>query len=196
MDYTDYSSGADYSSTDLTGAENALFGGLSAGMLIFVLALAVLSIIGMWKIFTKAGKPGWASLIPFYNSYVLLQIVGRPTWWILLFLAAFIPFIGWIPAVVAAIIVTNDLAKSFGKDVAWTLFLIFLSPIAYIMLGFGDAKYQGPSVKPAPAGGAPAAPVSSGSPTSPAAGAPASPAASPQSPSADDANKPNPPQVQ
>jgi hypothetical protein len=76
----------------------------------------------------------------------------------LLLLLAFIPFVGWIPALIVGVIVTHDLSKSFGKDIGWTVFMILLSPIAYLMLGFGDAKYQGPSALKA-AGGAGAAPT-------------------------------------
>lgn len=71
-------------------------------------AVIILFVISMWRIFTKAGKPGWAALIPFYNMYVMLQIVGRPAWWLILY---FIPFAN----IVAQIMVTIDLAKSFKK---------------------------------------------------------------------------------
>lgn len=103
------------------------------------LALLVLILASLWKVFSKAGKPGWAALIPFYNIYVLLQIVERPVWWIVLML---IPFVN----IVFAVIVTHDLSKSFGRGVGTTLLLIFLPYIGYPLLGFGDATYQGPSV--------------------------------------------------
>jgi len=101
------------------------------------LAVIVLLIIGEWKIFTKAGQPGWAVLIPFYNLYVFLQIVGRPTWWMLILL--FIPVVNLI----FLVIMTNDLSKSFGQGIGFTLGLIFLSPIFILLLGFGDYKYIG-----------------------------------------------------
>jgi hypothetical protein len=94
-------------------------------------------IVAMWKIFTKAGQPGWACLIPFYNIYVLCKIVGRPGWWLILML---IPFVN----VIIGIILCIDLAKSFGKGVGFGLGLIFLSFIFYPILGFGSAQYQGP----------------------------------------------------
>jgi hypothetical protein len=183
MDYTDYSSGADYSSTELTAAQEGLLGGLSAGMLVFLLVISILSIIGLWKIFTKAGKPGWASIIPIYNLYVLLQIVGRPTWWLLLFLAGVIPFVGLIPLLVASVIVSIDLAKSFGKDLVYGILLFLFQPIMFIVLGFGKDKYVGPSVKSAAAG------AGAGSSSA------SSPAAAPKSPAASDSDKPAPPQV-
>src|SRR6266567_5944750 len=71
------------------------------------LAAAILAIIGMWKVFEKARQPGWASLVPFYNFYILLKIVGRPGWWLVL---VFIPIVG----IVIAAIVAIDVAKSFG----------------------------------------------------------------------------------
>ncbi|MBS2209809.1 hypothetical protein KEM09_00230 [Carboxylicivirga mesophila] len=109
-----------------------LFGG------IIYMAVVVLLIASMWKIFEKAGKPGWACLIPIYNTIVLLEIVGKPWWWLLLML---IPVVN----IILLIWVTNLLAKSFGKDVGFTLGLIFLWFIFYPILGFGDAKYQGPA---------------------------------------------------
>ncbi len=75
-----------------------------------------------WIIFTKADHPGWASLIPFYNLYVVLKIVGRPGWWLILF---FIPFVN----IIVAIIVAIDMSKSFGHGGGFALGLIFLGPI-------------------------------------------------------------------
>lgn len=100
--------------------------------------VALIIIAGMWAIFGKAGKPGWAAIIPFYNIYVLLQIVGRPTWWIILF---FIPFINFI----VSILVYFDLAKSFGKGQAYGCGILILPFIFIPLLGFGDAQYEGPA---------------------------------------------------
>ncbi|MGB0385376.1 MAG: DUF5684 domain-containing protein [Ardenticatenaceae bacterium] len=109
-----------------------LFGGLIG------LAIGLFLLVAMWKIYTKAGQPGWAIIIPIYNIYVLLQIVGRPTWWILLM---FIPLVNFI----IAIMIYIDLAKSFGKSTLFGLGLIFLSFIFIPILGFGDAEYRGPA---------------------------------------------------
>ena len=117
---------------------DAAAAGAGIGFLIFMLAIVVFFIAVQWKIYTKAGKPGWACIIPIYNVIVLLEIVGRPIWWIILFL---IPFVGLI----FAIIVTIDLAKSFGKGVGYGLGLLFLGIIFYPMLAFGSATYQGPA---------------------------------------------------
>jgi len=100
--------------------------------------LIILVIAGMWTVYVKAGKPGWAAIIPFYNIWVLLEIVGRPGWWIILM---FIPFVN----IIVIIIVTIDLAKSFGKSVLYAIGLLLLPMIFYIHLGWSDAKYQGPA---------------------------------------------------
>ncbi|MFC2124579.1 DUF5684 domain-containing protein [Bacteroidota bacterium] len=106
--------------------------------LIIYLAFLILMIAALWKIFVKAGKPGWAAIIPIYNVIVLLEIVGKPLWWFLLFL---IPLVN----IVIAIIVIHGLSKSFGKGAGFTVGLIFLGIIFYPILGFGDAKYKGPN---------------------------------------------------
>lgn len=98
--------------------------------------LSVLIIAASWKMYAKAGKPGWGSLIPIYNVILLLEIVNRPMWWIALM---FVPFANFI----VAIILTVDLAKSFGKGVGFALGLIFLPFVFFPMLGFGSAEYQG-----------------------------------------------------
>jgi hypothetical protein len=139
MDYSDYD--YDYSYETLTTDSSYASGGIPAIVWVIYIAVIVVMIVAMWKVFTKAGKPGWASLIPLYNTYVMLQVVGRPWWWLLLM---FIPFVN----IVIAIIVTNDLAKSFGKGVGWTVGLLLLPFIFMPMLAFGNAKYGGPSVRP------------------------------------------------
>src|SRR3990172_3937961 len=90
-------------------------GGIFMGLFgLIYLAIVVLMIASMWVVFTKAGQPGWAALIPIYNLIVLLQIVGRPIWWFLLML---IPFVG----IIVGILVMIDLAKSFGKSVGFAI---------------------------------------------------------------------------
>ena len=106
-------------------------------ILLFYIAIVVLMIASMWKIFTKAGQPGWAAIIPIYNLYILLKIVGKPGWWLVLFI---IPLVN----IVFLIITINMLSKSFGKDEGFTIGLLFLGIIFYPILAFGDAKYIGP----------------------------------------------------
>ena len=100
------------------------------------LAIAVLMIASLWKVFSKAGQPGWASIVPIYNAYVLLKIAGKPGWWLLLF---FIPFVNLVIAILAVV----GLAKNFGKGGGYVIGLILLPIIFYPMLAFGDAQYQG-----------------------------------------------------
>jgi Family of unknown function (DUF5684) len=105
---------------------------------IFWLAFMILMIAACWKIFSKAGQPGWASIIPIYNWYILCKIVGRPGWWVILLL---IPFVNFIIGIILCI----DLAKSFGKGVGFGIGLILLGLIFFPILGFGSAQYQGPT---------------------------------------------------
>ena len=83
--------------------------------------------------------PGWAAIIPIYNIYIILKIVGRPGWWLILF---FIPIVD----IVILLLVSIDLAKSFGKSAAWGIILLFfLNVIGYLILGWGSDQYQGPA---------------------------------------------------
>ena len=86
-----------------------------------------------WKLYQKAGEPGWAVLVPVYNALVLLRIVGRPAWWLILLITP------------AALIINFDLAKSFGKDWTYGLGITFLGFIFLPMLAFGSATYEGPA---------------------------------------------------
>lgn len=134
---TDYS--YDYSSSsELSGGALAAIIAFMSAWFLFGLILAIVVLIGGWKVFEKAKKPGWAVLIPIYNIWVLLEIVGRPAWWLILF---FVPFLN----VIASIVVALDLAKAFRKDVLFAILgLMLFSPIGILILGFGDAKYHGP----------------------------------------------------
>ena len=120
----------------LTLAQRSDSGG--ALFLLVELAIIIVCIAGLWKTFTKAGQPGWGAIIPIFNMYLMLKVAGRPWWWLLLFL---IPFVN----IILAAIVSVDVAKSFGKGVAFGIGLWLLSPIFYCILGFGSAQYQGPA---------------------------------------------------
>ncbi len=108
------------------------FGGL---FMICVLAIVVFIIAAMWKVFVKAGHPGWAAIVPIYNLVVLLKIAGRPVWWIILF---FVPLV----SIVIAILVSIDVAKHFGKGTGFGVGLAFLGFIFYPLLAWGDAQYK------------------------------------------------------
>jgi len=111
--------------------------GLGLGFIIFILAVVVFIIAAMWKVFEKAGQPGWAAIVPIYNMYILLKIVGKPGWWLLLFL---IPLVNYV----FIIWTYNMLSKSFGKDEGFTVGLVLLGIVFFPILGFGSAKYLGP----------------------------------------------------
>ena len=111
--------------------------GVGAILLWFVVIYAI-AVIPYWVVFTKAGQPGWPALIPIYSTYILLKVIGRPGWWLLLFL---VPLLN----IVIAIIVLNDLSKSFGHGVGFTLGLLFLSLIFLYILAFGSSTYRGPA---------------------------------------------------
>ena len=138
---------ADTSSPDAAAnAAGAAAGILGAGCgcvgVVIYFAVIVLVIIGLWKVFVKAGKPGWGAIVPIYNMILVCEITGRPVWWVVLML---IPLVN----IVVLIIVFMDLAKAFGKDAAYGLGLAFLPFIFFPMLGFGSAQYRGPVATPA-----------------------------------------------
>ncbi len=99
--------------------------------------VVIFEIAAIWIVFTKAGKPGWASIVPIYNAIVILEIAGRPLWWFLLY---FIPLVN----IIIAFIVMIDFAKSFGKGLGFGLGLVFLPIIFFPALAWGDAEYLGP----------------------------------------------------
>lgn len=123
------------------GGGLAIFGGL---LMLVWFAVVALMLASLWKTFAKAGEPGWAGIVPIYNLVVLMKIVGRPTWWFILF---FVPLVN----IVVIFLVYMDLAKSFGKGTGFALGLIFLAPIFWPMLGFGSARYLGPAATASPA---------------------------------------------
>jgi len=119
--------------------DNDAAGGAAAMIILLIeLVLVIAVIAGFWKVFEKAGKPGWAAIIPIYNIIVLLEIIGKPIWWIILF---FIPCVNFI----ASILVALEVAKCFGKSAGFAIGLILLPFVFYPILGFGDARYLGPS---------------------------------------------------
>jgi len=115
----------------------AAAGGSALGTIIY-LVIAVVAIVALWKIFTKAGEPGWASIIPFYNTFTLFKIAGLNPW---LFLLLLIPFVN----IVIAIWVALKLGAAFGKSGVWSFFLLVVfSLIGWLILGFGSDVYRKP----------------------------------------------------
>lgn len=122
-------------------------GGLLAllgAYLVFVLVIAVIMLITMWKINTKAGQPGWAIFIPIYSIYIQTKVLQRPNYWIWLYIGGIITsiiLIGYIVIIVLAIMDTIRLAKVFGKGDGFMVGLLLLPIIFFPMLAFGDAQY-------------------------------------------------------
>jgi len=120
------------------GAAGAAVAGVGLVTMAICAAVVVVLVAANWKVYSKADKPGWACIIPIYNIVMMLEIVGRPTWWVIL---ALFP----CTAPIVLIIIMLDLAKSFGKDNMFAAGLILLNPIFLAILGFGEAEYQGPA---------------------------------------------------
>jgi hypothetical protein len=118
----------------------AAIGGLSAFCCVFFVGIILFVIVaaGLWKVFVKARQPGWAAIIPFFNTYILTVIAGRPILW---FVLTFIPLVN----VVIFFILLLDIAKYFGKSPAFAVGLFFFPYIFFPILGFGTAQYSGPA---------------------------------------------------
>ncbi len=129
-----YATGGDMG-TVATGGLMAAFGAMMGVMMIFYLVVIAILIISQWKVFSKAGKPGWAALIPFYNIYVLIKVAGMSGWWLL---ALFVPFLNLI----AIILITHKISEAFGHGVGFTLGLLFLPIIFWPIFAFGSSEYQ------------------------------------------------------
>jgi uncharacterized membrane protein YhaH (DUF805 family) len=117
----------------------ALFG---VGFILVYIAVLVVVLVAMWKVFQKAGRPGWASIIPFYNIWVMFEIAGKPGWWALLLLIPFVNF----AVIILEIIAFIEIAKRFGKSSVFGFFGLFLFGfIGWPILGFGKAQYTDPN---------------------------------------------------
>ncbi|MDB2226454.1 DUF5684 domain-containing protein [Halorubrum ezzemoulense] len=111
-------------------------GASSTNIELFVtLGLIILIFAGLWKVFEKAGKPGWAAIIPIYNLYVLVKVSGNAWYWFALF---FVPVINFF----ATLKVSIDVAGKFNKGILFGLGLTFISFVFYPLLGFGGYQYN------------------------------------------------------
>jgi hypothetical protein len=137
-----YSLLAQADATDLSTGPDMPQAQISPVGIVIALVFFVLIIASLWRIFTKAGQPGWASIIPIYNAYILLKIAGKPGWWLILLI---IPFVNLI----IVILMSLGLAQNFGKGAGFGIGLAFLNFIFLPILAFGDARYQGPAPTPA-----------------------------------------------
>jgi len=121
----------------------------AAVMFLLMIAFYVIVVIGLWKTFIKAGHPGWAAIIPFYNMYIWVQIAGRPIWWFWVMLGGvllgWIPILGWILLIgvwVLSLLLALDVAKNFGQGTGFGILLWLFSAIMYLVLGFGNYQYK------------------------------------------------------
>jgi hypothetical protein len=121
-----------------TDAGAAAAGGAALIVLLIQLTVLVLIIVSLWKVFTKAGQPGWGALIPIYNIYLLCKIAGKPGWWVIL---CFIPLVN----ILIALLLMIGVAQNFGKGAGFGIGLFFLGFIFFPILAFGDARYGGAS---------------------------------------------------
>lgn len=144
---------------NVAASMGAVFGAMMFVWVIVICAVSAIMIISMWKIFTKAGKPGWASIVPIYNVITLFKIVGLNPYLIFLYLTLIIPPIGVIVAIVLSIMSAVKLTKAFGEEGAFAVGLIFLPIIFYPILAFGKAKYVLNDADPVSQDSAPQAPV-------------------------------------
>ena len=141
MNYSYY-----YSSSLNDAASGAVIGilaGFGIAILLVAMIIAILQIIAMWKLFKKAGEAGWKSIIPIYNLVILYKVSGISPLWVLIYLAAAIPILGPLAILGVTIYQNYNLSKSFGKESAFTVGLVLLPTIFYMILGFGKAQYVG-----------------------------------------------------
>jgi hypothetical protein len=123
------------------GALLALIAGFGMILVAGIVVIGIVTLIGMWKVFTKAGEPGWAVLIPIYNIIVLLRVAGLPWYWVFTPLILIIPFLGAIAYLAWIVWVHHRISTNFGQGVGFTIGLTLLGPIFWLILGFGSSKY-------------------------------------------------------
>jgi hypothetical protein len=110
----------------------------SSVFMLLMMAIVVFMIASTWKVFVKAGQPGWAAIVPIYNVIIMLQITGKPLWWIVL---CMIPLVN----IVIMILICIDLAKCFGQSAGFGIGLALLGFVFFPILGFGNSRYTGPA---------------------------------------------------
>ena len=134
------------------GAATFGLGAMAAGLWIFIiliaLAVCVFQVIVTWKMFEKAGKPGWAAIIPIYSTYVLFQIIGYKWYYIFFLLLGGVPIIGGVALLAFTVHYNIKLAKAFGKEIGFGIGLALIPIVFIAIIAFDkDIKYIGPTVK-------------------------------------------------
>lgn len=128
----------------------AVLGGFVLGVLILALVCLVIMVVSNWKIFEKAGQPGWAAIVPYYNTYVLYEMLNMQQWFVVYLVSVLAGiFVSGILATMAGLVTFGlfvygniNLAKAFGKDQGFVVGLTLLPIVFYPILAFGDAEYQ------------------------------------------------------
>lgn len=130
-DYYDYSSTADTynQANDLFSTTMQAAMPMMIVSVIIELVIAVYIIFITWRVFEKAGRKGWESIIPFYNIYVAFTIAGLEWWYLILM---FVPFVN----IYVAVHLSIELAHRFNKSTAFGFGLLFLNPIFMSILAF------------------------------------------------------------
>lgn len=131
-----------YTTGTTTAADSAIATVILIPFLLVGLVVAIIGIIALWKIFVKAGRPGWAAVVPVYNSWVLFELVGYPGWWSLL---SFVPFISFFPAVMT-FVAYYKIAKLFGKSDGFAICNVLFPYVTLPILAFGSSTFQGTPV--------------------------------------------------
>lgn len=121
----------------------AIFGAIAGVWIVIMFIIAIIQIIAMWKVFTKAGEAGWKSLIPIYNLVVLFEISGLSPWLVLVYLISFIPVVGVIGCWVLTIVQEVKLTQNFGKGSGFAVGMVLLPSIFYLILGFDSSTFIG-----------------------------------------------------
>ncbi len=124
-----YYAGTSYGVSTTSGLTGAI-AAMGLFFLILSMVLSILMIVSLWKIFKKAGKPGWASIIPIYNIYIMCEIAEKEWWYVLLYC---VPFAN----IYAMIVLYNGMAKRFGKSGGFVAGMILLPVVFFPMLAFG-----------------------------------------------------------
>jgi small-conductance mechanosensitive channel len=129
-----------------TSTSMNLSSGTRSVLLAGFVILLVFAVVVMWRIFQKAGRPGWAALIPVYNTWVLFEISDKPGWWSLICIAVSfipIPIIGSIVVIILYVLAMLELAKHFNKSSVFAIVgLVIFSIVGFAILAFSDAKYN------------------------------------------------------
>jgi Family of unknown function (DUF5684) len=128
-----------FGSTVVLGQENVPDPQVPTLVWVLYVAVIALMLVSFWKLFTKAGKPGWASIIPIYNNIVMLEIAGKPIWW---FFMLFIPGVN----IIFAFLTLYHFSKAYGKAEGFSIGVALLSFIFIPLLAFSDARYKGPAL--------------------------------------------------